>query len=311
MKKLLAFVVFICSLSFSSTAYASNEQPLCVPTTDKLYLYDFSSKIEITNHGGVYDSSNGFQFDYTRNCKVSPITKILVEDNFGITEYPSSGYGSFRFSYTTLSVSNCWQISRLSAYGESEQSNKVCYIAPVIQPVSVTGIFMYLNSSGAIDGDVYIKWTKGNDSSSLYWTVCPASPTWNPVDPAWSWEQTSSSGQTIFTGAVSEGVRCYLVSAKNGNGVLSLPTRVEYTYAKWMAQPYSVSPKYIVSNPASAGTYYRLPSAGTLYGNNPTKCVGICYGVPSSVNGLPRNTLVNGYFKANGTWVNPYTRSKP
>jgi hypothetical protein len=29
------------------------------------------------------------------------------------------------------------------------------------------------------------------------------------------------------------------------------------------------------------------------------------------VNGLPRNSYVSGYFRANGTWVNPYTRSKP
>ena len=40
-------------------------------------------------------------------------------------------------------------------------------------------------------------------------------------------------------------------------------------------------------------------------------CVGICYGVPSQVNGLARNTYVSGYFRSNGTWVNPYTRSKP
>lgn len=40
-------------------------------------------------------------------------------------------------------------------------------------------------------------------------------------------------------------------------------------------------------------------------------CVGICYGVPSKVNGLPRNTYVRGYYRSDGTWVNPYTRSNP
>lgn len=40
-------------------------------------------------------------------------------------------------------------------------------------------------------------------------------------------------------------------------------------------------------------------------------CVGICYGVPSKVNGLPRNTYVSGYYRSDGTWVNPYTRSNP
>lgn len=42
-----------------------------------------------------------------------------------------------------------------------------------------------------------------------------------------------------------------------------------------------------------------------------SKCVGVCWGVPSAVNGLPRNTYVSGYYRSDGTWVNPYTRSKP
>lgn len=41
------------------------------------------------------------------------------------------------------------------------------------------------------------------------------------------------------------------------------------------------------------------------------RCVGICYGVPSAVNGLPRNTYVSGYFRKDGTYVGPYTRSNP
>ena len=40
------------------------------------------------------------------------------------------------------------------------------------------------------------------------------------------------------------------------------------------------------------------------------KCIGICYGVPSVVNGLPRNTYVSGYYRKDGTYVAPYTRSK-
>ena len=60
---------------------------------------------------------------------------------------------------------------------------------------------------------------------------------------------------------------------------------------------------YPVINPATRVPSIAVPSADS--------CVGICYGVPSKVNGLPRNSYVSGYFRANGTWVNPYTRSKP
>ena len=60
---------------------------------------------------------------------------------------------------------------------------------------------------------------------------------------------------------------------------------------------------YPVIKPATRVPSIAVPSAGS--------CVGICYGVPSKVNGLPRNSYVSGYFRANGTWVNPYTRSNP
>jgi hypothetical protein len=40
-----------------------------------------------------------------------------------------------------------------------------------------------------------------------------------------------------------------------------------------------------------------------------SKCVGVCYGVRSTVTGGPRNTYVRGYVKKDGTVVQPYTRS--
>lgn len=43
----------------------------------------------------------------------------------------------------------------------------------------------------------------------------------------------------------------------------------------------------------------------------PKNCVGICYGVPSKVNGLPRNTFVPGYTTKSGKTVQPYTKSSP
>jgi hypothetical protein len=59
----------------------------------------------------------------------------------------------------------------------------------------------------------------------------------------------------------------------------------------------------IIINPAPKQRAIAVPNA--------EDCVGVCWGVPSKVNGLPRNSYVSGYFRANGTWVNPYTRSKP
>ena len=58
-----------------------------------------------------------------------------------------------------------------------------------------------------------------------------------------------------------------------------------------------------------SGLYEIRSSVGSGVGINST-CVGICYGVPSEINGLPRNTYVSGYFRSNGTYVQPYTRSK-
>lgn len=55
-----------------------------------------------------------------------------------------------------------------------------------------------------------------------------------------------------------------------------------------------------------------LPSSSktsSTYGSS--NCVGMCFGSPSKVNGLPRNNVVSGYYRSDGTWVNPYTRSKP
>lgn len=70
---------------------------------------------------------------------------------------------------------------------------------------------------------------------------------------------------------------------------------------------------YWLYKPVSTGyvfTYRPRRSTSNL-GFATGRCVGICYGVLSSVNGLPRNTYVSGYFRKDGTRVGPYTRSSP
>jgi hypothetical protein len=53
---------------------------------------------------------------------------------------------------------------------------------------------------------------------------------------------------------------------------------------------------------------YSTPSTG--YSGSSSNCVGTgCYGVISNVTGLPRTTYVHGYFRKNGTYVQPYYRS--
>ncbi len=59
------------------------------------------------------------------------------------------------------------------------------------------------------------------------------------------------------------------------------------------------------SNVVSTGP--SLNSSKTISKN----CVGICFGVPSKVNGLPRNTFVPGYTTKSGKTVQPYTKSSP
>lgn len=39
-------------------------------------------------------------------------------------------------------------------------------------------------------------------------------------------------------------------------------------------------------------------------------CRGLCYGETSTRTGLPRDQFVRGYYRNNGTYVRPYTRSR-
>ena len=148
------------TLTTTSTTQMANAGGRCVPTTDKLYLYDFVSRVEVTNHGGVFDSSKDFQFDYRRNCQVSPILKILVRDKFGTIEYPSSGYGSYETNYTNLNTANCWQLARVSAFGQSEWSNEVCYKAKATPATTTNTTALVPSYSG------------GSGSSSANWLGC-------------------------------------------------------------------------------------------------------------------------------------------
>jgi hypothetical protein len=240
------------------------QQNVCVPTTNKLFKYDYTSWVKITDHGGTYDPSNyGWWWDHTRSCKVSPIVKILIKDNFIITEIqPTNSAFHYEFNYFNLSVPNCWEIARVSAYGQSEWSNQVCYTPPPVPQTTVPQ------------------------------TTVPSYTSYTPSTVA-----PYTYNTFVRTGAIcSDGWR----SKATGSGACSWHGGV----SKWLGSNYST----YKSPSSSYGTStYKLPSLS--YGSS--NCVGMCYGSPSKVNGLPRNTYVSGYLKSNGTWVNGYTKSKP
>jgi hypothetical protein len=234
----------------TSTTVASRASTAeCPPTTDSLYIYNYFSSAHVTNHSGRYDSGSwGYSFDYTRNCKVLPITKVLIKDNFAVRETTTRSINL----YFDTKISNCWQVARVSGYGQSEWSNQVCYAAPEV--------------------------------------IAP-SPTQTPINIASSLKGKVPKGV--------KGAQCFNGYRTKDRTIRACANHFGRDY--WIFKPFTVGFKkaYVPSIPLAS------------YGSASGKCVGICYGVPSTVNGLPRNTYVSGYFRKDGTYVGPYTRSKP
>jgi hypothetical protein len=214
----------------------------CAPVADQLYIYNYVYSGEVTNHGGRYDSGIwGWSFDYLRNCTVAPLTELLIEDNAGVRSQSNRG---FQLPYDTK-ISNCWRVARVSRFGQSEWSNRVCYTAPV------------------------------------------------------SRVSTAQKAAKVRVPKGARGAQCfdgYRTSVKNSRAC-STHFGVDF----WLFTPFKVG---------YSKSYWPKGSA-TSIGAGSGKCRGICYGVPSTVNGRPRNTYVKGYWRKDGTYVAPYTRSKP
>jgi Pentapeptide repeats (8 copies) len=222
----------------------TTEQKRCAPTKDEIFIHSFFGDGRITNYGGVYDSSNsGFKFDYSRNCAVSKITKVLIETEDGITESTDVNV-DFKFD---VSLSKCWRVARVSEYGQSEWSNKVCYTAPIRGLAVTAGI---TKRPKTVTGAQCLNGYRTNSRS---------------------------------TNACSKhyGVDYWLTTKVRTGFVAAYKPRRSYS-------------NFAIDTGSGTG-----------------RCIGICYGVPSTVNGKPRNTYVSGYFRKDGTYVRPYTRSKP
>jgi len=245
-------VCYVAPTVLTSTTVAAKS---CVPTTDRLYVYPSLGNVTNAN---TYDSGSS-GFDYTRNCKVSPITKILIKDNFAVVELSSK---SFNKNFDK-SVSNCWEIARVSSYGQSEWSNQVCYVAPAATSPTTAKVV-----GGAII-------QPQQPSSIVLFESVPFG-----VAGAQCLDGFKSKNKTLG-------------SCGNHGG------RDSWLFAKF-AEGYNKN--YQKRNTSNS-------SGGLISGSS--SCVGICYGVPSVVNGLPRNSYVKGYTRSDGTYVKPYTRSKP
>ena len=215
----------------------------CAPTTDILYIYSYFETGNVTNNQGAYDSSSyRFKYDYSRNCFVAPITKLLIETSYGVL---ASASRSVNINFDK-SKSNCWRVARVSDYGQSSWSNQVCYTAPI------RGVAKITSKSSAIPRGV-----TGAQCLDGYRTRV----------------KTKKACSSHFG-------RDYWLFKKFQSG---------YTFSYKPKRSYS---SFAVDTGSATG-----------------RCVGICYGVPSTVNGLPRNTYVSGYLRKDGTWVGPYTRS--
>lgn len=64
------------------------------------------------------------------------------------------------------------------------------------------------------------------------------------------------------------------------------------------------APAYTAPSYTAPRSAYSAPAAPACSGYG-------CYGTPSTANGQPRSTTVNGYTRRDGTYVAPYARSNP
>jgi hypothetical protein len=254
------------------------------------------------------------------------ITSFLVKDNFGITSKPGSFFSSISAPPNT---SNCWQIAAVSAIGQGEWSEPVCYLVPIPSNRPNPG---------------FTTSTCQNTVVSLGWSA----NYWNQVVDSTIVEDNQGSIYRLEKTAYNATIpnidctiaRSYKVYYQNtsGNGpslelgaFVPTPTPGSLVIAPSTAtaSKSSLLPPSRVgalcnnfevvaskSNTACAKKGGRLAwivpnGLGSFTTYTSSNCVGICFGVPSKVNGLPRDTYVSGHYRSNGTYVKPYTRSKP
>jgi hypothetical protein len=281
-----------------------------LPKTPSLFLYTSLLRVE-----SLYTS---YEFGELA------VSKFLVRDNFGISEQLGS---FFRAIYPDTKKSNCWEIAAVNAVGQSDWSNKVCYNVPI--PQISPSFYTWQKNVSCAQSVVQLRWAY----TSLWNSIVDDIVIIDDQGNGYSVSPTVTSATIRDVDCMTP--RSYSIGFRNTSGVGPLVNLGAFDPPIVQPSPQSVLQPSVsglpegrigalcadysvvatIAKSACAKRGGRLQwifpsSTGSLTASLGSDCVGICYGVPSKINGLPRNTYVSGYFRSDGTYVKPYTRSK-
>lgn len=288
----------------------SNEVCYSPPLPSKPTLYMYASLGEVS----------GFFQQPTAGPRIQ---HILIRDNSGVTQQQAGFDIRIRFPKTQ---SNCWEAATVSSIGQSDWSNKVCYTlqvpsrAPQVsgQPaVSCSNSVVLIRLSYVYLGldvvdDLFISggpgfeysFTKDALNLSISGIDCSV-----PRSFTAAYRNSSGTGPVTSLGAFSSVSPAVHQAPAGSDGLSSPPSARVGALCVDSSVVAQTGPK--ACSKRGGRVAWIIPDGiGSWRTSDPSDCVGICYGVPSKINGLPRNNYVSGYFRSDGTYVKPYTRSK-
>lgn len=329
------------SLNTTPQTTTTTAAPTCPPTTDKLHIWESLGKV--TNYGGQYDSGgSGFTTDYTRRCTVGPIQSVLIRTSNGTTSQTSINFEI----YFPKETSNCWEIARVSQYGQSAWSNKVCYKAPrqclpkkdkLISfwwghdngnPVEVQwsnkGVYGYDSSRECNVGEyrgVLIR--TNNGTKTKLGKITDFGHIFEPNSSnCWEIALVAEYGQSPWSNKIChtyvapppkswESYTSKTVYKKTDirtGAICSDGSRSTATGSGACSWHGGVATWLTQTQTTSSIIQTRTTTPNTVWGNTGWGNTGNCYGCTSTITGRPKTNLVSGYWRG-GTWVNSYWRS--
>jgi hypothetical protein len=272
----------------------------------------------------IWESLGAVSMSYSPNSSLpweQRVTGYMVKDKTGVTYRP----GYFSSIYYPRSERNCWQIAPINQYGQGPWSNEVCYSPPVpstrpqpgAQPtvscsnsvVSIRLAYAYL-SFDVID-DLFVSGGVGFEYSFKKDAVNLSIPNFDcSISRSFTAAYRNSSGMGPVTslGAFAATSATSSVTPVEGGPFPSPPGDRVGALCFDGSVVARTGPR-ACSNRGGITAWVIPDGNGNWRTSRPSDCVGICYGVPSKVNGKPRNSYVSGYFRSDGTYVKPYTRS--
>jgi hypothetical protein len=281
-----------------------------IPKTPTLFLYTSLLSVQTSYYSSEYGEL--------------AVSKFLIRDNYGITEQAGS---FFQTLYPDKRKSNCWEIAAVNAVGQSDWSNQVCYSVPLPRNApsasswerSVTCAFSavslrwsYSSTWSEIIDDIVIIDNLNNAysvSASATSTQIPSVDCSVPRSYSIAFRNSSGLGPATELGAFQPPVAQITPQISTSTNSTGLPPgRIGALCADYSVV--AITSKSACSKRGGRLEWIFQSNSGSLTASIGSNCVGICYGVPSRINGLPRNTYVSGYFRSDGTYVRPYTRSK-